>query len=172
MGKPVIALIFICLFSVNLFAQSDSSIFYLGELKISQKEKGKDVTYVFDNNNFAFLRNDSVIVSPNKYKYSVFIGDINNVRFVKGGINAPTVVICFGLGFLLGFESEGASFGGERSVSSDQRFTGGLAGGIIFGLIGGIVSLIISHDSFCYLNEGSTLEKKIQLIKALKDNRK
>lgn len=132
--KSLTLLLSIVISSV-LFSQSDTSdTFGLPELRIFQKEKGKNVTYVFDNSLNKFTLTPTFLLpDTNRYIYKVRLADINQISFVNGthALKAAgiTGAVGFGLGFLI--------FGGISAIfSSEQLFN------INFALLGGLITAL------------------------------
>jgi hypothetical protein len=156
---------------MGLFSQTDSIYnFTLPEIKISQIEKGKIVTYEFDNKYNSFAVTDSfLIANPNKYDYKVNIKNIKKVTFIKGSPVLPAAVTGFGIGFIFGYLLQG--LGGHGSVADAERLLGGLMTGAVLGFVTGGIFLLISHDDEYDIREYDLKTRKKFLIKTFKENK-
>jgi len=141
-----LTLLLYLVFITSLFSQTDSAVtFGLPEIRIKQKEKGKVVTYEFDNtlNKFtvtpAFLLPDT-----NIYTYKVKLTDINSIAF-KNGTNVWSVAGVTGaVGFVLGFITGGFfTLDGPAKFKFNTALAGGLIFAVPFALVGGVVGLLI-----------------------------
>ncbi len=72
----------------SIYSQIDSiRTFGLPEMRILQKEKGKEVTYVFDNSLNKFtLTPTTLLPDTNMFKYKVNLSDIHKVSFHNGSL--------------------------------------------------------------------------------------
>ena len=170
----IYTLLFLLISTVNLFAQYDPNMYYMGGMKIWQKEKGKTVTYSFENKNFVYVVDDSLVVSPSKYKYAVHFNDIKKMDFVHSGVNWGVVGIFSFVGFIGGALVGGFVVGGSggRQVSFSQRLSIGILGGVVFGLVGSAISLAVPHDNEYDFTEYRFDEKKKFILEALDANKK
>lgn len=160
----------------SLFCQSDTAFtFGLPELKIYQKEKGKNVTYMFDNSLNKFTVTPTFLLpDTNRYNYRVSLNDLRKVTIHNGSnfwnVAGVTGAVGFGLGFLLwGF----FDFSSKPTFHVDQGVLGGLVTAIPFALVGGVFGAL-SHNYDEYdlakLNEKQKYEalKKIFKLNAQK----
>lgn len=154
-----------------IFSQADTSFtFGLPELRIYQKEKGKIVTYVFDNslNKFtvtpAFLMPDT-----NKYIYRVQLNDIKKISFMNGShaLNAAgiTGAVGFGLGFLI-FGAISTIFSSEEVFNINFALLGGLVTAVPAAVIG-LVFGALSPKYEEYNISGLSDQKKYETLKKL-----
>ncbi len=169
--NAVCSLIFICLYSMNLFAQSDSNYFYVGEFNITQKENGKLVSYNFKDKNFVFINNDTVRVSPSKYKYSISIGDIRKIGFIHHGTSGAVLGYSFLAGAVLGLLGANIALNDGPGGSLGGSLAGAFGGGVIFAVIGVGISSIFSHDVNYDLTKLSIDKKRAMLREVLNSNR-
>ena len=141
-----LTLLLYLVFITSIFSQTDSAVtFGLPEMRIKQKEKGKVVTYEFDNtlNKFtvtpAFLLPDT-----NIYKYKVKLTDVNSISF-KNGTNVWSAAGVTGaVGFVLGFFAGGYfTFHGTPKFNFNNALAGGLVFAVPFALVGAVVGLLI-----------------------------
>ena len=155
------------------FAQIDSTEnFVLPELKITQNVNGKNVTYEFSSERNLFSVSDSFLVANLiKYNYKVNIADFRKLTIIRSSGVAPTMVVTFGVGFLLGYGLQGIDLGGGHSVSTGQRVLGGLIVGSCLSFVAGAIALLISHDKAYDLSKYNFTEKRNLLMKALKENK-
>ena len=154
--KLIIALL---LTSSILYSQNDSVYkFILPELKITQIENGKDVTYGFDNDINVFLLGDSSLTAdPLKYNYKVTIADIKKFGISDGNYGwraaktaglvggAIGVILGTGLSFVYGNGSNGT---GLFIVIPAFVLSGVLAGGIVGGILGSFVPYYENYSHF------------------------
>lgn len=168
--KSLTLLLSIVISSV-LFSQSDTSdTFGLPELRIFQKEKGKNVTYVFDNSLNKFTLTPTFLLpDTNRYIYKVRLADINQISFVNGthALNAAgiTGAVGFGMGFLL-FGAISTLFSSEEVFSVSFAFLGGLVTAVpaaVIGLVFGALSPKYEEYSF----PGFSDQKKYETLKKL-----
>lgn len=139
-----------------LFSQTDSShVFGLPQMKINQKEKGKDITYYFDNslNKFTLTPN-SLFPDTNRYRYKVNITDVNKVSFRNGSHVWGAAGVTGAAGFVLGF-----LFWGYFRPDGPAKFTfshailGGAVISVPFALIGGLIGLLLpKYDDYNIIN--------------------
>ncbi len=163
-------LIVLILLSIPAAAFSDSLVFKLPALKISQIENGKNVVYEFEDTPNRFSLNDSFMTAnPMKYNYKVNIKDINRITIKSGANVLPYMVLFFAIGGLFGAGAAGGFHGG--SVDPGERVVGALVGGGFLSLVVGGIALLISHDNEYVLQGKSFSKKKEFLIDALKNNR-
>lgn len=172
MYKKVIAVLFVISFiPVRIsFSQNVSDTNFIIQLvKIKQTENKKTVEYEFkDDLNKILIFDDSVSISPNKYKYKAGITDLKSITLV-GGSNFGKGAFA---GSILGFVG---GFIGSFGFLDRNNVFGGIAGGLllalpvagIFGLLGSWVQTEVEYGFGDY----SISDKKALLIKILRDNR-
>lgn len=139
----------IMLLSIHpLFSQTDSSVtFGLPEMRIKQVEKGKIVTYDFDNSLNKFILTPSMLLpDTNKYKYKVKLADVKQVQFRTGSNFWNVAGIVGSVGFVLGFFAWGYfDFNDRPDFHINQAVMGGFVTAIPFALIGGIFGALSSN---------------------------
>ena len=164
--KPLLALL---LTSSILFAQSDSVYKYtLPELKITQYENGKDVTYGFAEDRNILIVSDSMLLGdPGRYKYQVPIGNIRKLSILDGnyGWRGAKVMglVGGGLGIVMGGVL-GAIYGGVSDKSSFVIVIPGfiLAGVLAGGLVGGILGAAIPYfEEYSKFSDDTRAKKEI-----------
>ena len=164
--KPLLALL---LTSSILFAQSDSVYKYtLPELKITQSENGKDVTYGFAEDRNILLVRDSVLLGdPGRYKYQVPLGNIRKLSILDGnyGWRGAKVMglVGGGLGVLMGGIFV-AAYGGITDktglIIAAPAFL--LAGILTGGLVGGILGSAIPYfEEYSKFSDDTRAKKEI-----------
>jgi hypothetical protein len=154
--KPLIAFL---LTSSILFAQSDSVYRYtLPELKITQSENGKDVTYGFaEDRNILLVRDSMLVADPDKYKYQAPIGNIRKLSILDGnyGWRGAKVMglVGGGLGVIMG-GILAAAYGGVTDkatlviVIPGFILAGVLAGGLVGGILGSTIPYFEEYSKF------------------------
>lgn len=133
-------------FTCCLSSQTDSVYrFTLPELKITQTEKGKTVTYDFEHERNIFSLHDSMLTAnPQKYNYNAALSDIRKID-IRDGNNfwstAPilaavggTIGFLFGLGIYLAIHTVEEGF--NAAIIPVLTVSGAIVGGIIGGIIG------------------------------------
>lgn len=152
-----------------LFSQTDSiNVFGLPQMKIYQKEKGKEIAYYFDNslNKFTLTPN-SIFPDTNRYKYKVSIKDINKVSFRNGSHVWGAAGVTGAAGFVLGF-----LFWGYFNLDGPVKFTfshaivGGAIVSVPFAIIGGLIGLLLpKYDDYSLININN--DQKHEALKKL-----
>ena len=136
-----ITLLIMLIFIHPLFSQTDSVFtFGLPELRIKQSEKGKIVTYDFDNTLNKFTLTPTMLLpDTNKYNYKVKLSDIRQVQFRNGSNFWNVAGVTGAVGFVLGFVTWGFfDFSSKPQFHINQAVLGGLITAVPFALIGGI----------------------------------
>ncbi|MBE2226404.1 MAG: hypothetical protein IAE93_03650 [Ignavibacteria bacterium] len=141
-----LTLLFYLVFITSLLSQTDSAVtFGLPEMRIKQTEKGKVVTYEFDNSLNKFTVTPGFLYpDTNKYRYKVKLNDINSVSF-KNGTNVWSAAGVTGaVGFVLGFFAGGYfTLHGTPKFNFNNALAGGLFFAVPFAIVGGVVGLLI-----------------------------
>ncbi len=156
--KPLLALL---LTSSILLAQNDSVYKYiLPELKITQLENGKDVTYGFaEERNLLLVRDSILIGDPDRYKYQVPLGNIRKLSILDGNYGwrgAKVIGLAGGgLGVLLGgiFTAAYGGFSDKTGliIAIPAFFLAGvLTGGIVGGILGSAIPYYEDYSKFSY----------------------
>lgn len=164
--KPLLAFL---LTSSILFAQSDSVYKYtLSELKITQTENGKDVTYGFaEERNIMLVRDSMLVGDPERYKYQVPIGNIRKLSILDGnyGWRGAKVMglLGGGLGVLMGGMFV-AAYGGVTDktglIIAVPAFL--LAGILTGGLVGGVLGAAIPYyEEYSRFSDNTRAKKEI-----------
>ncbi len=134
------------LMTASIFAQSDSiRTFGLPEMRILQKEKGKEITYVFDNSLNKFtLTPTTLLPDTNMFKYKVKLNDIREVSFHNGSQVWPVARTVGIVGFVLGFFAGGFfSWDSHPKFDLGRALVGAFYLGLPFALVGAVVGLLI-----------------------------
>jgi hypothetical protein len=161
-------LLILSIITANLCSQTDSTFkFTLPELKISQLEKNKEVTYEFANERNIFLMSDSFLVAnPDKYNYVVRIADIKKVAIRDGTHVWKTAAIIGGVGGVfgllvgVGFHAVVNNIGGHSNGIIIPVFT--IAGALAGGLIGALVGLSAPYyESFPQTEKDAGKKKEV-----------
>ncbi len=152
-------LIMLFLTSSILYTQNDSVYKYtLPELKITQTENGKDVTYGFsEDRNILLVRDNMLSADPDRYKYQVPIGSIRKLSILDGnyGWRGAKVMglVGGGLGVLMGGIFV-AAYGGITDktgmiIAVPAFFLAGvLTGGLIGGILGSAIPYFEEYSKF------------------------
>jgi hypothetical protein len=149
---------------------SDSLVFKLPALKISQVEGGKNVVYEFDESQNLFVLTDSVLTAnPMLYKYSVNLRDVSRIAFYKEHNVAPAFVLGFGLGGLIGYWASG--WGMHSNPTVTRRVLGLFFGGTILGLISAGIAFLSSPNDVYDLSTNNLTEKKKIVLEVFKKNK-
>lgn len=157
--------------SLGVYSQNDStSVFYMPQLKIYQKEKGKEVSYFFENDYTRFdVTPTRLIADTAKYIYSVELQNIRKMSFRYGSNFGKAAFVSGAVGFGMGF-----LLGGFFSLDPRPKFhlAPALLGGCIialpFALIGGIVgALLPAYDDY-EVNKVSSEQKRTYIMRLLK----
>jgi len=171
--KPFLILLLL-MFAMNLKSKTDFiASFNMPEMKIYQKEKGKQVIYKFDDeSNKLTVTSNQLIADTNTYKYSVSLSDISKIAIRNGTHFWGAAAGVGAFGFVLGFFA-GAYFtlgDGTPKFNIGEALVGGALFAIPFGLIGGLFGLLFpNYDEYNIYN---TKESKYQrLIKIFKRNK-
>lgn len=154
---------------VSAYSQNDSVYkFTLPELKITQLEKGKDVTYGFYGDRNIFLMRDSILTADtDKYKYTVPIANIKKLTILDGnnGWRGAKVVglVGGGLGVIFGVIYVAASGGFTDKTGLIIALPAFLLAGILTGgIIGGILgSAIPSYEEYSKFSDDVQAKKEI-----------
>lgn len=154
--KPLLAFL---LTSSILFAQSDSVYKYtLPELKITQSENGKVVTYGFaEERNILLVRDSMLVADPDRYKYKVPLSNIKKLSILDGnyGWRGAKVMglVGGGLGIVMG-GILAAAYGGVTDkatlviVIPGFILAGVLAGGLVGGILGSAIPYFENYSKF------------------------
>ena len=164
--KPLLALL---LTSSILLAQNDSVYKYiLPELKVTQLENGKDVTYGFaEDRNILLVRDSMLIGDPDRYKYQVPLVNIRKLSILDGnhGWRGAKVMGLAGggLGLLVGGIIT-AAYGGFSDktgmIIAIPAFL--LAGVLTGGIVGGIFGAAIPYyEEYTKFSDDSQVQKEI-----------
>lgn len=165
------SLLVLILASSLIYSQPDSpNSFTLPELKISQFEAGKIITYEFksERNKFNLYKN-YLMGDTALYRYKISTDSILKITFIKSKYVLPVAVASFGAGFVFGYFSTG--FGSsDYSTTDGKRYVNGLLTGLVTGIAGGCIALLLNHDEE-YLLTGSTDARYKQLLKYMNENK-
>jgi hypothetical protein len=146
-------------FSVSVYSQSDSVYkFNLPELKITQLENGKDVTYGFAEERNVFLVRDTMLeADPNRYKYQVPLANIRKLSILNGNYGWRGAKVMGLVGGGLGVVMGGlfvAAYGGFTDktglIIAVPAFllTGILTGGLVGGILGAAIPYFEEYSKF------------------------
>jgi len=142
-----------------LYSQNDSIYkFTLPELKITQLENGKDVTYGFSEERNLFLVSDTMLIADQqKYKYQVPISNIRKISILNGdnGWRGAKFMglVGGGLGVVMG-GIVAAAYGGFNDKAGlviaipALVLTGILTGGIVGGILGATIPYFEEYSKF------------------------
>lgn len=157
----------------QLFPQSDTSFsFGLPEMKIYQIEKGKLITYVFENSLNKFTVTPSFLLpDTNRYNYRVSLNDLRKVSIHNGSNFWNIAGITGTVGFCLGFLAGGFfDFDNKPNFHINQAVLGGLVTAIPFALVGGVFGAL-SHNYDEYdLSKLNDKQKYVALQRIFKNN--
>ena len=152
-----------------LFAQSDSVYKYtLPELKITQTENGKDVTYGFaEERNILLVRDTMLLGDPGRYKYQVPIRNIRKLSILDGNYGWRGAKVMGLVGGSLGVIMGGvlaAAYGGVTDNGTLVIAIPGfiLAGVLAGGLVGGILGAAIPYyEEYSKFSDDTRAKKEI-----------
>ena len=165
MINKIVFLFIFCFFVISGLSQTDSVYnFLMPELKITQTENDKLITYNFDNDINRFTLNGNTLRADTvKYRYNVSIQDILSVSIRSGNHFWKGAGIGAAIGFIAGvmlwgnFSMEGSS----SDFSVNNAVMGGvitaLPIGLIFGLLG---SLSPTYEDFIFYNKDLTAKRR------------
>jgi hypothetical protein len=162
-------------FFSTAYSQPDS-VFMLPQLKIYQRENGKNVIYSFEQyrfNKFSFNGN-YLIADTHRYKYKINIDDIRQVSFRDGNNGWTMAGYGAALGFVLGFFAGGyfdLSENPHKEFHLNQAIPGGLIFALPFGLFGGLIGLLSPDYDDYDLSKINKDYKPSMLKNILKKNR-
>ncbi len=174
-GYPYMKLLtLIIITTASLYSQTADSTFqfFLPELKISQLEKNKEVTYEFENERNIFLMSDSFLVAdPVKYNYVVRIADIKKVSVRDGTYVWKTAGIVAAVGGVIGLLAGTGMYIFLDSIETKALFVipaFTFGGALVGGLIGGLFGLAVPYFESYPQTEKDAGKKKEVLKKIFK----
>lgn len=172
--SPVFCLLSLILLLCNIvFAQSDTAVFLLPELKIFDNVEKSGVNVHFEEKNNKFSLFESLLVADTgKYNYSVNINSIRKIGFRNGTNFWGGAAIGAVVGFVAGFFA-GGYFGIDGPVVF--HFAGAFVGAALFSIpfagAGGLIGLLSPKYDEYELTGSDLSNKRSQLYRILKKNR-
>ncbi|MEO8514107.1 MAG: hypothetical protein ABI543_11135 [Ignavibacteria bacterium] len=165
----ILTLLFLLVIPVSVYSQKDSSLtFGLPEMRIKQKEKGKIITYLFENrlNKFT-LTPTALLPDTNRYNYKVKLSDINLISFHDGALWWPVARTSGIVGFVLGFVAGGFfSWDAHPRFNLGRAFYGAVLFTVPFALLGGVIGLLLPNYEEYDINK-LNVSQKYDILKKL-----
>ncbi len=158
----------------QIYSQIDTvNIYALPELRIKQKENGKEITYLFENRlNKITLTPAKIYPDTNKYRYKVNLKDIRFMYIRNGSSFWDVAAITGTVGYVLGFLGWGFfTLDGPLKFHFDRAVYGGIFVGVPFALIGGLIGLFFNHYDEYDLNNMNEKQKYEELKRIFEINK-